>query len=690
MTKHPPVYQGNEPYIFVSYAHRDSDQVIPIIERLQQWGFRVWYDAGIEAGTEWPEYIASHLRDSYAVIAFISAAATQSPHCRQEITYAGAKRKDVLAIYLDDAQLPAGLELQLGNNQSMFLNRAESFDGFMERLIVAELIRPCCAQPAALPLATQPVYKAPPVPPQPLPRCKRTPPPAPVKNKKSVFPKVLIACIVLAVLVAGGIAAAYHFDLLSVFASPEKRYQQAMTYISQGAYYDAYTILEKLGDFEDSQIQLSAIKEKALIQKISTSKKGDTVIWGSYEQNNDRLDGSEPIEWVILHSEEGRILLISKYGLDRRKYHEELEGVSWADSDLRAWLNDEFLYDAFTNAEQSYLFETTTVTLGSVDCLDKVFLLSEEEAELYQSLIPTLKVSEYAIHQGAREREPYWWLRSPWDAYGSPNMEYANVCYSDNSSITMYHVDTTQIAVRPCIWIETRSEETLEDAYNSALALFSAGQYKRALTAFKNLGGYKDSAQYVQRLPKLIQMQPFMEAEVGDEIKLGSYTFIVLEKQSDKVLIISKYAVEEADYHSYSLSEATWKECTLREWLNGTFINSWLGASDGEKSLILFTEVVTGNNPEYGTTGGEPTTDRVFILSYEEIMKYFPEASDRVLYDQSRQSTPVPWWTRTKGKSGDRAIWVDQNGTVDLIGDYIFQIGSTLYVRPALWIDISE
>ena len=56
------MYNGNEPYIFISYAHKNSDVVLPIIEALADNGFRVWYDAGIEAGTEWPEYVAEKLR----------------------------------------------------------------------------------------------------------------------------------------------------------------------------------------------------------------------------------------------------------------------------------------------------------------------------------------------------------------------------------------------------------------------------------------------------------------------------------------------------------------------------------------------------------------------------------------------------------------------------------------------------
>ena len=47
MIDYPTAYEGTEPYIFISYAHKNTDQVIPIISVLQNRGFRVWYDAGI-------------------------------------------------------------------------------------------------------------------------------------------------------------------------------------------------------------------------------------------------------------------------------------------------------------------------------------------------------------------------------------------------------------------------------------------------------------------------------------------------------------------------------------------------------------------------------------------------------------------------------------------------------------------
>ena len=79
-------YEGQEPYIFISYAHKNSDRVVPILEKLDQAGYRVWYDDGIAPGSEWPEYIAEHLNGCSVAIAFISQDSIDSPNCRREIT----------------------------------------------------------------------------------------------------------------------------------------------------------------------------------------------------------------------------------------------------------------------------------------------------------------------------------------------------------------------------------------------------------------------------------------------------------------------------------------------------------------------------------------------------------------------------------------------------------------------------
>ena len=139
----PKAYKGTEPYIFVSYAHADSDRVLPIIAALQERGYRVWYDAGIEAGTEWPEYIAQHLYDSGAVIAFVSVHSAHSHNCSREINFSIKLRKDPLVVYLEDVELSLGMQMQLESLQAMFRSRHGSLESFMNELCESQILEQC-------------------------------------------------------------------------------------------------------------------------------------------------------------------------------------------------------------------------------------------------------------------------------------------------------------------------------------------------------------------------------------------------------------------------------------------------------------------------------------------------------------------------------------------------------------------
>ncbi len=58
MDKPFPAYKGEDPYVFVCYAHGDSAVVYPEIEWLHEQGVKIWYDEGISAGKVWRQEIA--------------------------------------------------------------------------------------------------------------------------------------------------------------------------------------------------------------------------------------------------------------------------------------------------------------------------------------------------------------------------------------------------------------------------------------------------------------------------------------------------------------------------------------------------------------------------------------------------------------------------------------------------------
>ena len=95
MTELVPAYEGKKPYLFVSYAHRDSDIVLPIIAKMFDRRYRVWYDEGIAPGSEWPKNIADHLNAADAFVIFVSENSLKSPNCENEVIRAKKSGKDI-------------------------------------------------------------------------------------------------------------------------------------------------------------------------------------------------------------------------------------------------------------------------------------------------------------------------------------------------------------------------------------------------------------------------------------------------------------------------------------------------------------------------------------------------------------------------------------------------------------------
>lgn len=98
-----PAYEGNNPYLFISYAHKDSEQVLKVVNELFTKKYRIWYDEGIAPGSEWPKNIAEHLIGATGVIAFVSKSSLASPNCENEAVRAIELKKDLYQFNLDDS-----------------------------------------------------------------------------------------------------------------------------------------------------------------------------------------------------------------------------------------------------------------------------------------------------------------------------------------------------------------------------------------------------------------------------------------------------------------------------------------------------------------------------------------------------------------------------------------------------------
>ena len=142
-------YEGQEAYIFISYCHKDRASVFPIIEQMARDGYRVWYDEGIDPGSEWPEIIASHLNGSAACIAFITENAVNSHNCKREINFALLKKKPFISVILEPVQMSMGMEMQLAATQAIFKYTLESEKEFYKKLYAARMLESSMGLPDA-------------------------------------------------------------------------------------------------------------------------------------------------------------------------------------------------------------------------------------------------------------------------------------------------------------------------------------------------------------------------------------------------------------------------------------------------------------------------------------------------------------------------------------------------------------
>ena len=154
-------YDGDQPYIFISYAHANSPAVMEVVHELHHRGFRIWYDDGIEVGSEWQENIAQHLADASLMIAFVSNAYMRSDNCRKEMHYAVSKKKNLINIFLEETRLTPGMEMQIGNLFAL-MKYTMSDETFYAKLWNAPQLGPellCADSPSAKSAKPQPRAK---------------------------------------------------------------------------------------------------------------------------------------------------------------------------------------------------------------------------------------------------------------------------------------------------------------------------------------------------------------------------------------------------------------------------------------------------------------------------------------------------------------------------------------------------
>ncbi len=199
--------------------------------------------------------------------------------------------------------------------------------------------------------------------------------------------------------------------------------------------------------------------------------------------------------------------------------------------------------------------------------------------------------------------------------------------------------------------------------------------------------------------------------KIDSIISFGGYNWRVLDTQNNSALIITEDIIEQRSYHD-AYKDITWADCSLRKYLNGEFYNKF---TEADKLRII---PVINKNPDnewYGAKGGEDTKDSVFLLSTEEVCKYFGDSSSKLqnkgknqrYWFERKDENNIKrlaklqgkewcwwWWLRSPGRVNVKAVYIfGTDGNIGIQGNNILKGNisdgkCTGGVRPALWLKL--
>lgn len=245
-------------------------------------------------------------------------------------------------------------------------------------------------------------------------------------------------------------------------------YREALRLEEAGEHEGAYDAYSHLGGYADSAERLRAMIEADPALPYRSAKKGELIEFGAFEQDGDAANGPEPIRWIVLDRIDGRLLLLSRDSLDAAPYHRvPFEPVTWEHSDLRRWMNSDFLATAFNEKEVCLVPtveipntpQSATGTAAGPATRDRVFALSETEASIYISdAVERASLGSAALSAAVvaddlpANEEGYadWWLRSPgtYD-FTAQYVDREGVRHGSGAA-----ADATY-GVRPALWLDT-------------------------------------------------------------------------------------------------------------------------------------------------------------------------------------------------------------------------------------------
>lgn len=224
-------------------------------------------------------------------------------------------------------------------------------------------------------------------------------------------------------------------------------------------------------------------------------------------------------------------------------------------------------------------------------------------------------------------------------------------------------------------------------------------KYDDAYALFDTIRGYSDvdnrlstNTNLKNAAKKAESKKLAAEINKGDTFKFGSYAHVdsgstrkqtiewkVLKVDGSKLYLVSKYVLEKKPYHTSNTKTINWSNCSLRTWLNNTFLQN--AFTQAERNAIVSTSITSKTSTGSTTT----TKDKIFLPTYSELNSNLEKAD---LKPSNKKNVKVIAWSRDRytGMSYSSTAYAQ---TISASGDSSYQkVTGNQYVRPAMWVDL--
>ena len=207
----------------------------------------------------------------------------------------------------------------------------------------------------------------------------------------------------------------------------------------------------------------------------------------------------------------------------------------------------------------------------------------------------------------------------------------------------------------------------MDNRYKHGCEKLEEKDYENAKKAFREIQDYKDSAKKLTDAEIAI----LKDTKVHGDVLFGEAHWIVAAKKKDKAFLIKTKPTSGFAYNATD-DKVTWKTCSLREYLNGAYMNDLFNKY--MKDRIIEKKVVVKDNKEFGTKGST-TTDKMFMLNEDQAYKYAEDLSSYL----------DDYWLIGPGETQREAQFVS-NGQVKEAGYPVDD--RDINTRPCCWVSI--